>query len=441
MPPPPPQTPDHEEKSGQPLRQRPGQKAGDFIERDLWNLDEGWEEGSGETEASKVDSAPTDPAEKPAGSADDDTDQPAGDDPGKTEDAEESATPAPDEEPDDSAETIDSPTENQEDDWEKFAEKEASEPEAASPPAKDGEQEPVTEDEPAAVLDAPEEVEETADDENLEDEPELDLGDSDATEEQDEEQPAPASDSDTGSGTKPEDDSKPEWEPATESDPAPATDDAGAIAETAAKGLDDEFLDSAPQPETKPESKPKRLSIVELVSLAIVLVAILAGAGWALKTFFADIPTRKSQTLVPDFPMRGELVTIDNATTFWREPVRSGPNQDTARRDAKLIPALELKIKDVKSDGALRVFFRDESGQLVGDVVTHAVHNGVFASTGNDQIQLAATAGFDDEGKHAAYQTAQTEPWTVEVFEGPEKGAAFENFKLLFEMPVSAERR
>jgi hypothetical protein len=191
-----------------------------------------------------------------------------------------------------------------------------------------------------------------------------------------------------------------------------------------------------------PQWRPRlRLSRLELVSLVAVAVAIVGASGWVLRTFFVKLPIRAARVELPTFPARGERATVKAATTYWRAPVRGGPNPDAARAEAKLIPVLKLTLADGDGRGALRVFFRNSQGEAVGDSVTRTFADGKFAPGGSPELEIAATTGFDDEGKHAAYLISEGDPWIAEVFEGPEERAPFETFRLLFKIPISTDRR
>jgi hypothetical protein len=197
--------------------------------------------------------------------------------------------------------------------------------------------------------------------------------------------------------------------------------------------------------EPPPAATPRRprftLRKLELGSLLVVIAMLLGGGAWVLKTFFDKIPTRPSRVEMPSFPVAGQALKVTDAATFWRAPIRGGPNADSAKPNIRLIPVLELTAAAGGGQGALRVFFRDSTGTLVGDSVTTLFAGGTFPASGNNRLQLAATSGFGDEGDYAAYQTAETDPWTVEVFEGPEERAPFDAFRLIFRMPVSPARR
>jgi hypothetical protein len=42
---------------------------------------------------------------------------------------------------------------------------------------------------------------------------------------------------------------------------------------------------------------------------------------------------------------------------------------------------------------------------------------------------------------HAAYRTGGSKPWTIEVFEAPSETTPGKDFKRLFEMNISTDRR
>ncbi len=78
--------------------------------------------------------------------------------------------------------------------------------------------------------------------------------------------------------------------------------------------------------------------------------------------------------------------------------------------------------------------FLDGEGQMVGDVVTRAVQVDV-------PMEIAATAGFEDIGMHAAYRTGQGKPWVVQIFEAATPNSPSQDFKRLIEMKISYSRR
>lgn len=174
------------------------------------------------------------------------------------------------------------------------------------------------------------------------------------------------------------------------------------------------------------------LKPIERIGLGVLLVLLLGLAGVFYFNTILRIPSGSSLVEVDDFPIQGNQVAVASVETYWREPVTAGPDADTVRRDILLIP-----IADFATQGGpttIRVFFRDSDGTLVGDAVTRTVQ-------GEQKFKIAATSGFDDMAKHAAYRTGQSKPWTLEVLEGPSGNAPTSEFKRLFKMNISSDRK
>ncbi len=163
------------------------------------------------------------------------------------------------------------------------------------------------------------------------------------------------------------------------------------------------------------------------------MIAILAiGAGLTLRHFSDRVPTQALIDPPLELPIQGELLTATDVSTFWREPILTGENRDTVRRGTQLIPVLEIALEG--KPAAVRVFFRNEEGLVVGDGITRSV-------SGEGRLTIPATAGFDDVGMHAAYRTDETMPWIVQVFEAPRPNAASDEFRKLLETKVSTDIR
>jgi hypothetical protein len=196
---------------------------------------------------------------------------------------------------------------------------------------------------------------------------------------------------------------------------------------------DDEFY-----PVKRDDAKPLslhphlRLSKVERIGL-IALLVLLATGGLATVVFsLMRLPTESSRTKTNDFPIKGAMVEVESAISYWRAPITEGSSPETVRRGTKLLPVLELQVRG--DSGAVRVLFRDEERTAVGDAVTKAVR-------GAGTLVIPATAGFDDLGMHAAYRTGGSKPWTIEVFEAASEASPGKDFKRLFEMNISTDRR
>jgi hypothetical protein len=203
--------------------------------------------------------------------------------------------------------------------------------------------------------------------------------------------------------------------------------------ETSPPQDDDEFT-----PHAKPDAVPASLrpslglSKFEKIGLLGLFVVLIAGGAWFLAQTIGALPRHSGLHEKPDFPVKGELVTLLDATTYWRAPVLQGENADTVRRGTALMPVLELKTEG--GPAAIRIFFRNGDGEVVGDPVTRSV-------SGKFGLAIPATAGFDDQGMHAAYRTGLSEPWTIEVLEAPSENSSSTVFRRLLKMNISPDRR
>jgi hypothetical protein len=175
-----------------------------------------------------------------------------------------------------------------------------------------------------------------------------------------------------------------------------------------------------------------RLSGTERLGMIVLAAILVAGGLFAYVFILQRLPTESSRASMTDFPIQGEKVVIDAADTYWREPIQEGAGIETFRRGTRLLPIIELRITG--GSGAVRVLFRNEDRLVIGDAVTRTVD-------GAATLKIAATAGFDDLGMHAAYRTGGSKPWTAEVFEAASVNSPGREFKRLFEMNISTARR
>lgn len=173
------------------------------------------------------------------------------------------------------------------------------------------------------------------------------------------------------------------------------------------------------------------LSRVERAGLWALVVLLVIGMSAYLVSIFhlPKVPTRAGKA---DFPVVGGVFTVESATTYWSEPQVGGANADTVRRGTRLLPVLEMTLS--RGPGAVRVLFRNEDREVVGDVVTRSI-----ASAG--RIRIAATAGFDEYGMHAAYRTGGRDPWFIEVHEAESADLPGSAFTKLLEIEITSALR
>ncbi len=173
------------------------------------------------------------------------------------------------------------------------------------------------------------------------------------------------------------------------------------------------------------------LTKLERIGLVVLLAVLVIGAASIIIYSLGSLPTGSAKVNSTDFPIKGQQFSITTADTYWRAPVTDGKSTDVIRRGTVLIPVVNLTTAG--GSGAIRVIFRNHDGESIGDIVTRTVQSG-------QSLEIAATAGFDDIGMHAAYRTGETKPWIVEVDEAPTAAAANDDFKKLFEMNISTVR-
>lgn len=174
------------------------------------------------------------------------------------------------------------------------------------------------------------------------------------------------------------------------------------------------------------------LSKVEKTGMTLLVALLAALAGVAYMFSLNRLPRETERVRSTDFPIKGERVAIESAVSYWREPISDGASPDTFRRGTRLLPVLEMEVSG--GPAAVRVLFRNEDRAVVGDVITRDVVSGV-------KLSIAATAGFDDAGMHAAYRTGESKPWTIEVYEAADRNAPGRDFKKVFEMNISTDLR
>lgn len=180
----------------------------------------------------------------------------------------------------------------------------------------------------------------------------------------------------------------------------------------------------------------------EILGLAAFGFVLLLAAIWVLTRFFSAFEFKSEFVKGPDFPIKGEHATLDTSETYWREPVRTGPARDFARREVSLIPVLDLTLDPAgTTTGALLVIFRNSEGQPVGDSIRRSFANGRFDAGGNASIAFPATDGFAAQGDFNAYRSGKGEAWMAEVFEGPTVDAPADLFKPLATIPVLPKLR
>lgn len=204
----------------------------------------------------------------------------------------------------------------------------------------------------------------------------------------------------------------------------------------------DEF--SPPPTASTPVSLPKLSTLLpqarqERIGLIAMAVVVLGIGIWWLTSLFSDVTTTRLGDDQPDLPAKGRFAEIDSAESFWRSPVTSGENRDRVRNDVVIVPVITLELDDA-TNGIIRVNFRDSEGNFIGDTVNRPFANGVFTDSQAATVDFTATDGFKEISEFHSYRVGSGR-WTAEVLEGPSESAPGSEFKPLFTLPISSERR
>lgn len=166
-------------------------------------------------------------------------------------------------------------------------------------------------------------------------------------------------------------------------------------------------------------------STIEKISLFAVVACLIGALVWGVSAFLNEAPQGELITFKEDYPAKGQNATIAAVDTWWRKPIRTGDNADAGIvLDANLIPCARIKLIDGGST-ILRVTFRDDEKQLVGDTINLTVEDGKFVKSGSDEIEINSTAGFKNASRINAYTNEDINPWSLAITErgtGEESG-------------------
>lgn len=202
-----------------------------------------------------------------------------------------------------------------------------------------------------------------------------------------------------------------------------------------------EFSETAPNESTGPMIQITKFSRTEVIASLAFLLILIVGSFFVLRSYRSNLTVEKNLFAKPDYPVKGQTAEVKSVITYWRAPIKDGPNPDPIKLDVKLLPVIEITLGSESTQGALRVMFHNEKGDIVGDTVTQNFSQGKFTLSSSESRAFSSTAGFIDFGEQEAYRTGQGKPWTIKVYEGPSDNASSDQFRLLFTTPIATERR
>lgn len=185
-----------------------------------------------------------------------------------------------------------------------------------------------------------------------------------------------------------------------------------------------------------------RFSRLEIIASFLFLSMLISGGLIGVYLFQSQVQTRESGNDTPHFPIQGAIAQIESAETYWRVPIKEGPNADATQRDVILIPAIDITLNASKStNGVIRVIFYNETGTIVGDIITREFNNHRFVENGTSSLSFASTFGFTNIGEQENYRANPSKTWTIKVYEGPNENAPSSSFLLLFSIPLSSGQK
>lgn len=198
---------------------------------------------------------------------------------------------------------------------------------------------------------------------------------------------------------------------------------------------------------TDPETSPKSgLSVIEKVTLSLVALSLLGLAIYSYIWLYEKNITTDEATV--ELPVTGEHTTISAFSTYWKT---AGQNAEV-KRGAHVLPAasITLDANSNSSDAALRIYFRNDKKNRVGDTITLAIKNGIFTPNTHPNIiikddgltaEITSSDGFHQEGDFSAYTLDTSLAWTIFVLEAHSPSASGEAFKKVIKTTVRPKRK
>ena len=215
---------------------------------------------------------------------------------------------------------------------------------------------------------------------------------------------------------------------------------AAKVVETAETKADSLAVDEPATP--APSIQITKFSRLEVIASLAFLALLIGSAFFGVHLFNSNVQAQVDPFATPDYPVNGAIAHVEEASTYWRAPIRTGPGADITKRDVTLIPVIDITLNEKKSEsGVLRVMFYNEKGEITGDIITREFKNHRFVQNGAPTLSFASTSGFSDFGEQEAYRASLNNPWTIKVYEGPYADAPSSSFLLLFSTPISTKRQ
>jgi hypothetical protein len=204
-------------------------------------------------------------------------------------------------------------------------------------------------------------------------------------------------------------------------------------------------LDGVPIPpepvETAAKLRESRTSVEKIATLACYL-AILGVFSYLIIYASEQHNFDTTKGYESNTPVKGDYANVEKIETWWSKPV--GNN---AKFGILFVPSATITLDSSSGSGVIRsVFYSYEEGLLgklrpKGDPFTHEFVNGKFLESGNNQITIHGTDGFEKLSSFLFYRSQDENRWTVEVREAPSTQNEVNSFLPLANAPIDPIRK
>ncbi|MGB2403428.1 MAG: hypothetical protein ACPIA7_08465 [Akkermansiaceae bacterium] len=170
----------------------------------------------------------------------------------------------------------------------------------------------------------------------------------------------------------------------------------------------------------------------EKIALLSIAVIFLALSVWA--SFWLKHKNHLATTIdLVDYSHKGTYASISQFSSYWKKC----HNAPGIKMGAVAVPAATITLGKRASSGALRVYFHDHNGAIVGDPVTLSFQDATFSDS--HMVEITASDGFHDMVDFETYQLGDLGDWHIEILESKGAMEPKEKFSPLFHSVISPD--
>lgn len=194
---------------------------------------------------------------------------------------------------------------------------------------------------------------------------------------------------------------------------------------------------AVPVPAASPPDAPttvKQLDPVEKRWLAILAVVLVVACGILAILMRDGFPSdsRYVATLTPQLPIKGAKITIESIRTGWKQ---LGSRADVKSREGlRITPEVAFTLSP-DSNGALRIFFRNERDQQAGDTINLEIRSGRVVGS-DESPNVSCTKGLRTLLEYNDLGASGNTYWAIEIHEGSDPRGPITDYTLLAKLLV-----